>query len=331
MPDICAHLLCGHDVINSLESQNWKRVLNERIKIFNLGCQGPDIFFYNDFWPWRKKKRGPEIGIMMHLKKTGDFFIESFKYLKKRVNDYNDYLTLFTYLSGFICHFALDRNAHPFIHYQSGVHDKNKPETFKYSIYHKKLELIIDTILLKERKNLYTYKYPVHREVYLQKVPKILINFYKYILKKLYKPKIEIDFIEDSFKDFAKAFKIIHDPYGFKKVLLNIIDLLTDKSIEYSSLIYPRYIDEKKDYLNRKHNLWNHPCAKEEIHYESFDDIYKKAIEESKQMIEGAIRYIDGQIKEEELKDFFPNISYSTGKHVDEDCKLIYYDPIFDR
>ncbi len=331
MPDVWTHLLCGHDVISSLENQDWKRVLNEKINIFKLGCQGPDVFLYNDFWPWKKKKRGPKFGKIMHLKRTGDFFVESFKYLKKRVNNYDDYLTLFTYLSGFICHFGLDRNAHPFIHYQAGVYDENDYATFKYSIYHKKLELIIDTILLKERKNLYTYKYPAYKEIDVEKLPNVLIDFYIYILKKLYKPEIEIDFIEDSFKDMNKVLKIIHDPCGYKKVFLNMIDVVIKKQIDYSSLIYPRHIDDKKDYLNRKHNLWKHPCKKEEIYYESFDDIYMRSVIESKEMIEGAIKYIKGEVREQELIRCFPNISYSTGKHVDNDCKLIYYDPIFDR
>jgi hypothetical protein len=331
MPDVLTHIICGEEAVQLLDNSSWKNILLEYKKIFNLGCQGPDIFLYNDFWPWIKEKRGPKIGILIHTKKTGDFFIEGIKYIKENRLKGDNFKVLFSYLCGFICHFGLDRNAHPYIHYYSGYHDKKRPETRKYSGYHKRLELIIDSIIYKEKKNIDAYKYPIYKEIDIQSdFPKVIANFYKYILNKLFKYDIEIDFIEDSYKDMKKVLRLVYDRYGCKKVILNFIEIITNRKFDYGELVYPRRIDKKHDYMNRNHNIWNHPCDKKEVYSDSFDDIYNRAVRESKEMIEAMIKYMEDKIDNKGLDELFPNISYSTGKPANKKCDLIYYDPIFD-
>lgn len=331
MPDIWTHILCGYDTISTLEDCKRKEIIEKRIKVFNLGCQGPDIFLYNDFWPWIKEKRGVKYGRLLHLKKTGDFFIEGLNFLKNKVKNKEEFNILFSYLAGFMCHFGLDRNAHPYIHYYAGVFDKSKPKTIKYSGYHKKLELIIDAIILKEKRNIDAYQYPVYKEIDIgEELPKVINDFFVYILNKLYKPKINLDFIGDSYNDIKRVMKIIHDPFGYKKVLLNFIDLFVNDQIRYSGLTYPRRIDDIIDYMNRKHNIWNHPCNKEEVYNHSFDDIYDNAVKENKIMIKGAISYLDDKIDIKQLQTYFPSVSYSTGKSTSKECELIYFNPIFD-
>jgi len=330
MPDIWTHILLGQDVLNALDDHRWKTVFETRIKLFNLGCQGPDMFLYNDFWPWIKNKRAVKLGDKMHIEKTGDFFIEGLSYLKKRVTSKEDYKKLFTYLAGFICHFSLDKNAHPYIHYYSGIYDKKKKETYKYKGNHKRLELMIDTILLKEKRNITTHKYPVYNEIDIgNALPKVIIDSYKNAISKLYKLDDNYDFINDSYRDTKRALKVIHDPYGIKKSLLIFADIITKGDLVYSSVIYPRVIDENRDYLNRNHNVWNHPCNKTEVYSDSFDDIFNRSVEQAIEMIKGAIEYLEDGIKEEDLIKIFPNISYSSGKHVDDKCELKYFDPIF--
>ncbi|EOD00315.1 zinc dependent phospholipase C family protein [Caldisalinibacter kiritimatiensis] len=331
MPDIWTHIICGEEVLNSLHDSKWKEILIKNKKLFNLGCQGPDIFLYNDFWPWIKEKRGVKFGSLLHEEKTGEFFIKGFNYLKHNIEKQKGFQLLFTYLAGFVCHFGLDRVAHPYIHYYSGKYDKNKPETRKYSGYHKKLEVIIDSIIVKERKGIDAYKYPVFKEIDIEGgLPKVVVQFYKYIISNLYKYKSNPDFIVDSYNDMKKVFKITHDRLGIKKVLLYFIDLVTRGDIDYNSVIYPRRLAQR-DYMNRNHNIWNHPCDKKEVYNSSFDDLLDKAVIESREMLKGAIMYLEDKLEIKDLEKLFPNISYVTGKPTNQKCEIIYYDPIFER
>ena len=159
MPDVLTHILCAEESMEKVQSNTLKKYINKNKILFNFGAQGPDIFIYYKGWPWVKKGVACKLGERMHNEKTGLFLKESIEYLKnsKGQEEFND---LLVYLSGFLCHFALDKNAHPFIYYFGGVSqgEKNK----KYDNYHKKLEIIIDTIMLKRQKKI------MHRSIMFQ-------------------------------------------------------------------------------------------------------------------------------------------------------------------
>jgi len=334
MPDIITHILFGEDMIDTIdewEDSRWKRDLLKRKELFILGCQGPDIFFYNDFWPWNRNKRGPKVGSHMHLEKTGDFFMEGLKYIKRNKHEKKDIEALFTYLSGFMCHFALDKKSHPYIFYFTGEYDKARPETVQYKGYHKRLELIIDTILLKEKRGIKSYNYSIRGKIDVGKsLPESITNFYDYAFKEIYGLNIDRGLANSSYKDIKKVFKLIYDPLGVKKGLLHTLDFFVNDRVKYSNLTYPRKIDESIDYMNRNHNMWIHPCDKNEIHEESFYDLYKEALEDSKEMIASSIRFLQKNKKMEDFKKLFPNVTYSTGKANHECPQQRHFSPIFD-
>lgn len=330
MPDVFTHILCGYDTIQGLD-QSLRAEIFKKEKLFNLGCQGPDMFFYNDFIPTTRRKRGPKFGRMMHREKTGDFLVESIDYIKEERNNKAEFYLLFTYICGLICHFSLDRNAHPYIYYFSGKHEKDKPETRKYGGYHKRLELMIDTILMKERRNLESFKHQICEEIDVgQSLPKSIVDYYVHTLSKIYAPKEIIDFINDSYKDMKTVLKLAHDPLGIKKGLMKLIDKFAKDGIEYSTLIYPRKVDNSHDYTNTKHSFWNHPCDKSEVYSKSFYDVYDIAVNESLEMIKTAIKYLENKISIDSLRKVLPNISYITGKDTNVPCEIIYYKPIFE-
>lgn len=331
MPDIITHILYGQDIMNELEDSKWQKTILKNKELFILGCQGPDIFFYNDFWPWIKKKRGPEIGKSMHLNRTGDFFIEGLKYVKNNIDDETEKATLFTYLSGFMCHFTLDRRAHPYIFYFTGQYDEKRPETHHYKGFHKRLEIVIDAILLKEKKGLESYKYKIHEQIDTGKIlPKVIKDFYDYVFEVLYDFGVDGRVVNDSYKNIKQVLKYIYDPHGIKKSGLHILDCLIKDKVKYSNLIYPRNIDKRVDYMNTKRDKWTHPCDKDEVYTYSFFDIFNKALGEGKDMILKSINFLDGKCKFSEVRELFPNVTYTTGRPSDDDCEQKYFSPLFE-
>ena len=328
MPDIITHILFGCDMLDKLDRSKWKNTIENNKNLFLLGCQGPDIFYYNDFLPWIKNKRGPKIGGLMHEKKTGDFFVEGIKYLKD--NCKKDSELLFVYLAGFMCHFALDINAHPYVFYFTGEYDEDRVETHKYKGFHKRLEQAIDVILLKEKRGMEAYKYPVFKKIDVgTSLPDIIINFYDYIFKELFDLNLNGDIANDSYKDKKKVFKILYDPIGYKKKLLGILDLFFNGKIDYKDMIYPRKIDSTLDYMNKNHVKWVHPCDKNEEFNYSFYDLYDIALNQGYYMIKTFICFLEDTISEYDMKKAYPNLSYTTGKETDKPCVQKYFSPIF--
>lgn len=330
MPDIITHMLFGCDMLNKLEKSRWKDAIDSNKNLFLLGCQGPDIFFYNDFLPWVKDKRGPKIGDLMHVEKTGDFFVEGIKYIKDNWKDKKDIEVLFVYLAGFMCHFALDRNAHPFVFYFTGEYDEDRVETHKYKGYHKKLEQTIDAILLKEKKNIDAYKYPIFKKIDVGPLlPKGVIDFYDYIFKELFGFEVNGDVANDSYKDTKKVFRVLFDPIGYKKGFLAFIDLFVKDKVVYKDMVFPKSVDNTLDYMNKNHVKWVHPCNKDEDFNHSFYDLYDRGLEEGTDMVKTFISFLEDNITEEDIKKAFPNLSYSTGKDTQKQHIQKYFSPIF--
>lgn len=123
MPDIITHILCGEKTVEKIYDATLRNEVINRRKLFNIGCQGPDIFLYYKIWPWSKHDQFSNLGELLHKEKTGDFLYESILYLGQFQNNSEEFYDLFTYIIGLICHYNLDRLSHPYINYFSGIND----------------------------------------------------------------------------------------------------------------------------------------------------------------------------------------------------------------
>ena len=104
MPDIIVHNRMGRTVYKNLPPEISSEIDRE---IYRLGLLGPDPYALYRFFaaPFRHgiHTRMSE----MHQTKTADFLIEMAKNSESR--------EMFSYLCGFLCHYALDSTAHPYI------------------------------------------------------------------------------------------------------------------------------------------------------------------------------------------------------------------------
>ena len=101
MPDIVTHTAFGAEILKRMDLKVDRR-------IFNFGLSGPDPFLFCRFYLPPFRKRVNRYSSVMHRERTGDFLAEMARRSKgdRRV---------FSYLAGFLCHYALDSNTHPYI------------------------------------------------------------------------------------------------------------------------------------------------------------------------------------------------------------------------
>ena len=108
MPALYAHYHFGDKVINHLNPAI-KKIIVENRQLFDIGVQGPDIFFY-----YQPLKSNPvsRFGINMHNENASSFF-DKMHLVYARYNGNKD--ALMAYLLGFACHYSLDYIDHPYI------------------------------------------------------------------------------------------------------------------------------------------------------------------------------------------------------------------------
>ncbi len=103
MPACLAHYQFGQDMIGRLDDDMRRLVLAHRNE-YEIGLQGPDIFFY--YKPYKKNEIA-NYGTTRHLEKASRMFAPILEKTQQGA--------ALSYLFGLICHYALDRNCHPYV------------------------------------------------------------------------------------------------------------------------------------------------------------------------------------------------------------------------
>ena len=107
MPAIYAHNQFGNKVLQKVDMERRVAIL-KYLRQFRIGLQGPDyLFFYKPL----SKNPISQIGFQIHERPAREFMEHAKKVIKNCGMDSPEY----GYIMGFICHFTLDSECHPFV------------------------------------------------------------------------------------------------------------------------------------------------------------------------------------------------------------------------
>lgn len=313
MPDLWTHILCGNRAIEKFDDEKLYSEIQNRINLFQLGTQGPDIFYYYRFWRGFNTSENRILGKLLHTKSTGEFIINCLKYLKNIGNN-KEYMELLTYMTGFISHYTLDSITHPYIYYYAFSQSNEGSRSYLAHSYHKKLEVLIDSIYLSRNNDLNPEGIPSYNAINVGvNIPDIIADCLKKQIKYTYNFSISSSLINNAYRDMKTGLRLLYDPINFKLNLVKLMEKILKTPEKFSCVFCPKYLNKDYDYLNDIHKEWIHPYNNFRICRESFDDLFNLAVHESKRRIYASISFINDRINEIDLRYFFPDISYLTG------------------
>lgn len=107
MPTTYAHYRFGQEVKANLDEEI-RIIISENETLYNIGLHGPDILFYYRPLGFNTINK---TGVALH-DTTADVFLN---YGIKKIKKHPDNKVALAYLLGFICHFMLDSECHPYI------------------------------------------------------------------------------------------------------------------------------------------------------------------------------------------------------------------------
>lgn len=285
MPDLWTHIIGGDMVINDLDDRAVCDLILEYRKYFNMGTQGPDFFFYNDFWPWIKDKKGPLIGRMIHNEKKSEFIVSIFDILKENEGAIQ-YPQALAYFIGFITHLVLDEKVHKIIDV-SIDNDKD----------HKRFELELDCILVEKYYNEKCYKLnPVNYIKIGNKIDDLIKDIYYLNITRLYEKNINIELIDQSYQDMLKVHNILYSPFKVKATLFKLLNNFL--SLDLNQYLYAN--------VNRYYVLSSRDL-------DEIENIFPEFISISKDLIKEISLYLKGDKKREDLKELinsYINLSF---------------------
>ncbi|KPU44062.1 hypothetical protein OXPF_22280 [Oxobacter pfennigii] len=327
MPDIFTHVANGKESIKRLNIMEDGYCIQPQ-NIFFLGCMGPDIFLYHNFYPWKANRTVNELGDEMHTKNCGDFIVSAFEYIKNEDLDEKEILDdmRVLYFLGYICHYAADRIAHPFVFSRSGVYDENNPDTYKLKHAHKIMELSIDYHLARRLYGLDVNKVKMHELLDVgETMPKGIVYIYRKILNGYFGnivSKLSGDYINESYRAIKSAWKIFYDPIFIKRYTMKVLG--------YGDYFYPTN-PNLRDYMNEKGRDWPHPCDFRNTSREDFYTIFERTVELAADMLKSAIDYLYKKRDINKFKESIGNFSFLTNTDISQnEQRMICFNNIFD-
>ena len=313
MPATIAHAFFAKDVYDILPNPIREKLNVKRTKMFAQSVDS--LMFYNLFSVLPGKDIRKFQGYF-HTHQSQEFFMNLLRFIRDNKIDDKD---VYSFLVGFICHYALDSTLHPYVVYKTGIFKKNKPSTYKYNNVHAFMEAFIDNDMVRRREKTNPYQFDIASFCFdIRPFSNNLNKAINYTFYNTFHLKNMDGIYYKSLKQMKTALTLFRrDPKGIKKNIYKVIDTFTSRrTFRFEAVSYYYPLDDRHNFLNSNHSLWRNPTTYDMTSTESFVDLYLKAIKLAKVLICASFDYLNE--KDIDLEKIFTNNSYVTGL----DCNL---------
>ncbi|MCI1734372.1 MAG: zinc dependent phospholipase C family protein [Bacilli bacterium] len=274
MPNLLAHNLVVKRFYLKEDEQDLSPLdsfIRGNYDFLSLGAQGPDPFFYVGILPFHGLHlltASKKLGNQLHEGDAKKFFKAMIDRCYGMEND-RDRLRFEAFIFGQLAHYLLDREAHPYILYESGF-DKDGKISGKYHYQHANFESNIDYCLAKKFKMNYFLSNPADVLCQDKSFLAILDSEMVPVLEGLFRCRLPKHFYSNSIINMHSVIGYVnHHPKAKKKLLpkrLMGLAMPTEGPLDYP------------DCLNEKKDIWLDPLTGAK-HADSFLEIHSRAFE----------------------------------------------------
>lgn len=310
MPGFTTHYMFGvknlQQLRRSISTDTLVHSIDGHKTVFQLGLQGPDIFFYHPASSLRKLSPGSAV----HRERTGDFLkclIQAPELFWKE----EECQIAQAYAAGFIGHYILDTQMHPYVYYKTG-----HGETLKEKGYanHIALETDIDTCILMRYAKCLPSQFPYGRTIAMDAhsrsvVAAALFHAYDTVFSELSLTK---GYLTRAIRSMQIGTKLTYDPHDHKRKLMGKAEQLVFGRLAVSTVIPADHLEYSEDPLNLQHEQWCNPWNAEGTSTDSVLQMIKKA----SGRYQKAFRQLDRLYATEQFEDRYDQI-------LDDLCQLL--------
>ena len=281
MPGFTTHYIMGMKAYNDMGYQPLKHIIAKYRWLYQLGLQGPDIFFYNI--PILRHRDYRNVGAYMHEHHVNDFFrcyLTHLGDLKSRQQREQG----ISYLAGFLCHYVGDSICHPYVYGRIG-YDISNPSTHHHG-QHASLENDIDALLLQKYKKKKPSQFNQAATICLNGMEiQFISRFLSKCINETYYPlsyrnnyQVTARMIHRSILAIRFGCRTLADPYGKKKNKIEFVENIFLKNPVASNKLVTDTVADPAWSLNLRHETWCNPWNKQIASQASFPDLFKQSL-----------------------------------------------------
>lgn len=320
MPDLVLHYYFADQVFSKLSEKVKKAITNRNL--YTFASAGPDPFFFYKFLDGKENRRISSIGHFMHEHFIQEYFVE----LARKTKASKHKQILFSYLTGFLTHHALDSKVHPYVFYKTGHYVHQDESTHQYRGLHTRFEHALDVDIIEKVYKRKGHKFKIHKELLkLNALPIEMKEDIDAVYKNLYGLQDAFYIINGTIVDQKKFYQFIYDPCGLKNLAFKVLDS-KKKETSYRFLSYFKRREKKLDVWNNQKQEWMNPADHTLKSKKSVWELLDVALEEALARIEQLYLILFEDFNRD-LEDVLPSSSYATGLEKQEPMQ--YFDNIY--
>lgn len=313
MPAFATHYLFLEEMREALEKA-CAFDLDE--KVAGVGTQGPDIFIFHRLWPpvtIYKSLFGT--ASKLHRGKPADLFDAFAGYLKISRNPH----VARSYIYGFILHYALDRNCHPYVYARQNAITDADPKIHPLAA-HNRVEHGVDTYLLNRRKGIYPPSLFDPDATFTSDPADLaeIAELMQCVIKVTCGKDVPQKEVVKAVTDTAKLQATLADKKGNAQKIAHAIETPLGPVSGYfklSASIKPTDLTLAADCANEQKAAWTSPYSGE-TSTESFEELFEKSKPDALALLTGFDALCEGKTT---AYDVTGNLSFLTGMEVTDE------------
>lgn len=179
---------------------------------FYAGANGPDLFFFYRAWSKQRMPDLPALGSRMHRELCGDFLLSLVSHAETPAQK--------GYALGFLCHYALDAEAHPYIAFLTG-------EGMPYHLAHGhgRYEIALDSALHKKDTGRRAVKAWENTGFLTGQTLAEVVALLRLCIQEVYGTPLSALALADCFHQSVTLRRFFCSPLRIKKALASLVEL----------------------------------------------------------------------------------------------------------
>lgn len=281
MPGFTTHYVLGMRAYNDLPNNQLKYIIAKYRWLYQLGLQGPDMFFYNI--PILRHHDYRNVGSYMHEHRIRDFFecyLRNLEEIKSRQQREEG----LSYFCGFLCHYIGDSICHPYVYGRIG-YDAKSPNNQTHGM-HAALENDIDALLLMKYKKKKPSQFNQAATICLNGMETQFIStFLSKCINETYYPisfrnnfQVTPRMVHRSIMAIRFGCRTLADPSGKKRARIAFVENIFMKGPVAAQKIVTDEVSNPRGVLNLDHDIWCNPWDRRLASNASFPDLFRQSL-----------------------------------------------------
>lgn len=318
MPAFSTHYLFARELMDQIQAADPDIRLDASAVYY--GTQGPDILFFHRILPTMPGKSCNPAGSRMHRANPNTLFEAMLAYAQTLEG--TQFEQALSYIYGFLCHYALDRIAHPYIYATQYAIIRARHIWYLKGVVHNRVEYGIDMLMLRRHLQVASARTFETRDVL--STDSDLLDAMACVLSDAVQNALRLPVTRaqarQAFCDTRAMQSLLTDRHGWKLPVMALLQLPVYPILGpcLTTMLRRKQADTRWDYANDQKEEWAYPADPSRISDESFEELFERAKLDALRLIAAFRESLSGG---RALEEAIGRVSFLTGVPVEEDEK----------